>query len=82
MLDYDIVSKTTNGLSLTDAYAIHKGNVYIPLNWDEETDQLWAFLAIFASIHGRRHHVIAELYAALKLFVKHCPPFKKGFTAL
>ena len=82
MLDYGGVSEGTNGLSLADARAIRKGRAYIPLNWDEGTDQLWAFLAIFVSIHGYHHHVTTTLHAALKLFVKYCSSFKKGFTAL
>ena len=82
MLDYGIVSEATNGLSLTDARVIHKGHAYIPPNWDEGTDQLWTFLATFASIYGCRHHVTAELHVALKLFVKHHPFFKKRFSAL
>jgi len=82
MLDYGMVSESTNGLSLTDARAIQRGHAYIPINWDEGTDQLFAFLVIFSSIHGCRHHVAKELHAALKLFVKYQASFKKGFTAL
>ena len=69
MLDYGMVSELTNGLSLTDACTIRVGKAYMPLNWDEGTDQMFAFLAIFSSIHGRRHHVATELHLALKLFV-------------
>ena len=82
MLDYGLVSESTNGLLLTNAHMIWKGHVYIPLNWDEGTDQLFAFLVIFSSIHGCGHHVTTELHDALKLFVKYWASFKKGFTAL
>ena len=58
MLDYGVVAEGGNELSLADARVIRKGHAHIPLNLDEETDQLWwTFLAIFASIHGRHYHV-------------------------
>ena len=82
MLDYGVLFEGTRGLSLADSCEIRKVKAYLPDDWDEGTAQLYAYLSIFAAIHGHNHHVTIELLAALKLFDHHRPSFKQGFSEL
>ena len=83
MLEYGVVSEGNgNWFTLTEASEIQKSYAYLLLNWDEEQDRLWAFLAAFSSLHGCNHHVTIELHTTLQLFVLYQPSFKKDFTAL
>ena len=55
---------------------------YFPLDWDEGTAQLFAFLSSFSATHGRNHHVTVEFLKALKLFIRNRSSFKRGFSEI
>ena len=55
---------------------------YFPLDWDEGTAQLFAFLSGFSATHGRKHHVTVEFLKALKLFIRNRSSFKQGFSEI
>ena len=82
MLDYGVLFEGARGLSLEDSREIRKMKAYLPVDWDEGTAQLYAFLLCFAASHGRYHPVTVEFLAALKLFNHHQTSFKRGFSKL
>ena len=80
--DYMVVLEGGRGIGLEDSREIRKIKAYLPLDWDEGTAQLYAFLSGFLATHGRNHPVTVEMLKALKLFVHHFTAFKRGFTEL
>ena len=82
MLDYGTVLEGGRVIGLEDSREIRNMKAYFPLDWDECTAQLYAFLSGFSTSHGRNHHVTVEFLKALKLFVQHRSSFKRGFSEL
>ena len=80
--DYMVVLEGGRGIGLEDSREIRKIKAYLPLDWDEGTAQLYAFLSGFSATHGRHHPVTVEMLKALKLFVHHFTSFKRGFLEL
>ena len=82
MLDYGIVLEGGRGIGLEDSREIRNMKAYFPLDWDEGTAQLYAFLSGFSATHGYYHQVTVEFLKALKLFVQNRSSFKHGFSEL
>jgi len=82
MLNYGILFERARGLSLEDSREIRKMKAYLPLDWDEGTAQLYAFLFGFLASHGCYHPTTVDFLKPLKLFKHYQSSFKRGFSEL
>ena len=80
--DYSTILEGGQRIGLDDSREIRKVKAYLPLDWDEGTAQMYAFLSGFSANHGLHHPVTVKMLKALKLLEHHYTGFKRGFLEL